>query len=239
MAEPRLRDLLRDRGRSPADLRAALGVSRSAVTAWLSGERPPRGNRLLPLARFLGVSIDDVRAALLETARRRRAGEAKGHGARAPARILEADRASLRELVENAGWRPAALAEELGVSPATMSAWLGGRSSPRGHRLRDLAERLGVSVPVVRSAIAGSATPTRACRMSLRELLEERGVRPRHLAQSVRVSRASVANWTIGSHRPRGAALSALADALGVSMDLVRSALAETARRRESGEPQS
>lgn len=43
------------------------------------------------------------------------------------------------------GMRPATLAAKLGVSRATLHAWMHGRSSPRGERLLDICTGLGLS----------------------------------------------------------------------------------------------
>lgn len=57
---PRLRALRRDRDTTLADLSAETGISVSTLSRLESGERRPTLERLLPLARAYGVTLDEL-----------------------------------------------------------------------------------------------------------------------------------------------------------------------------------
>lgn len=51
---------LRRAGISQADLGKAVGVSRAAVNAWVSGDTIPRAAHLIRIAKILDCSVDDL-----------------------------------------------------------------------------------------------------------------------------------------------------------------------------------
>ncbi len=58
-----IRDLRESAGLTQGELAAELGVDRSAVTKWETGEAMPRASLLPKLAEVLHCSIDDLYAA--------------------------------------------------------------------------------------------------------------------------------------------------------------------------------
>lgn len=47
-------------GFAGAELASVLGVTRGTVSHWLCGRSMPRGQRLVSIAKILGVSVDDL-----------------------------------------------------------------------------------------------------------------------------------------------------------------------------------
>lgn len=62
---------------------------------------------------------------------------------------------SLSELIRLRDIRKQALAETVGVTPSTLSLWLGGAATPSAEMLVKLADELGVSL----DRLIGRATP--------------------------------------------------------------------------------
>lgn len=72
---------------------------------------------------------------------------------------------------------------------------------------------------------------------TLRQLAEDAGMGPNELADALGVNRSAVGFWMRGDTSPRSNKLRPIADALGVTVDDIRSALAEVQRRKDAGEP--
>ncbi|MCR5309803.1 MAG: helix-turn-helix domain-containing protein [Lachnospiraceae bacterium] len=56
----RIRDLLREKGISQKQLAELTGVTESAVSHYISGDRVPRGNNLIKIAEALGTTVDVI-----------------------------------------------------------------------------------------------------------------------------------------------------------------------------------
>jgi len=65
----------------------------------------------------------------------------------------------------------------------------------------------------------------------LRTVLEDLGMARRNLAETLKISLPAVDHWVAGRHRPPAHRLLALADAVGLTTDELRTVLANTARR--------
>jgi transcriptional regulator with XRE-family HTH domain len=55
-----LRDLREERGLSPVELAADLGVALATIYNWETGKSEPRASMLREIADVLGVSMDDI-----------------------------------------------------------------------------------------------------------------------------------------------------------------------------------
>lgn len=65
-----LRTILEDLGMERKKLAKRLGVSLPGLDHWIAGRHRPPMQRILPLARALGLTTDQLRAVLENTARR-------------------------------------------------------------------------------------------------------------------------------------------------------------------------
>ena len=56
----RLREIRRNANLDQESLAQRLGIDRSTVSKWETGEAMPRADKLVPLARELGCTVDDL-----------------------------------------------------------------------------------------------------------------------------------------------------------------------------------
>lgn len=107
----KVRELLKDRKLSQADLAEALGTNQQQVSRWLEGNNPPKWDYLLRMARFFDVTTDYL----------------LGHEVAHPAPALPEDEAAILRLYRNLKSR-GAIDESLathGIALATKGIFVG------------------------------------------------------------------------------------------------------------------
>lgn len=70
-----LSDLFAATGETISDLSEVNGLSRASIHRWIAGKTTPHRFQHPAIAKALGVTEDEVRAAIAETKRRKEAGE--------------------------------------------------------------------------------------------------------------------------------------------------------------------
>ena len=56
----KLKELLESKGVTPYRMAIDLGFSQSTVSEWLSGEYKPKADKLLLIARYFGVPVEEL-----------------------------------------------------------------------------------------------------------------------------------------------------------------------------------
>jgi transcriptional regulator with XRE-family HTH domain len=129
----RIRTLLRRRGLTQVALADAAGIAAPTLAHYLAGRSAPSAEVASRMARFLGVTVEDLGL---------RPQRARGPRAR-PGRI---NRRVARRALEQLGLTAAALSRKLGVSKQAVSGYLSGAAVPRAPLLRKMARTLGIEL---------------------------------------------------------------------------------------------
>lgn len=201
-----LRRERRERAMSQAAAAEAIGVAQGTYAGWETGRAAPERSLWPRVARFLGLSVDEV-AHMAATPLRPPSSEALSP----LGRLMAERRAEL-------GLSRGALAGVLGVSPRTVGAWERGEKTPRSARLRRLASVLGVDPGAVAAAVSAEPAAPPLAALIERERLA-RGLSVEQLAAEAAVAPSTLARWASGRHRPTPSALRRLARALDLDAE--------------------
>jgi transcriptional regulator with XRE-family HTH domain len=153
---------LRAAGWTGADLAEALGVRRMSVSYWATGVFTPRPNMVEGIAAFLGISSEDVRAALARD----------GADTAEPIPVVVTPYTPparpfarwLRERLAERGWSRDVFGRRAGVDGTTVDHWRGGRKVPSPAHVAAIAAALGVEEALVGALAHGDNTAHRVAR---------------------------------------------------------------------------
>lgn len=202
------------RGLISTQLARRVHVSLSCLSRWESGERTPDARACQSLAAALGISYEEVVAAI--------DGSAVYESAAVP---------GLRTLRLAAGMTLTAAATALSVSTAVLSRWEQGRTAPQ-ERLPAIMAIFGPGVQLERPLGALPVAPRP--RSPLRRLRDQQGLPVSVVAARVGVEPTTVWAWERGARRPEWATARRLARVLGVPPAAVFDAVGLAPPRRVS-----
>ena len=170
-------------GISIGDLADILGVGRSLVSNWENGKAVPHSGRLKRLSEWFAEDI--------------------------PNGLVKRDESisgRLRKRRLEWGVTQLELAERLGVSESTVSAWEAGRTLPKYSRLKLINGWFAEEIPADRNRpfdIGDLAEGIRNARL-------ERGMTLTELGRHLKVDRTTLAQWERGSNIPKRSNLPSL-----------------------------
>ncbi|MDO5532305.1 helix-turn-helix domain-containing protein, partial [Sutterella sp.] len=230
--------LLEERGLTPGDVDARLGLLPGLCALWLKGVLRPSGRRIGELAELLGTTrgqLLDGRAENTPATKRRRL---RGPGATLPER--QAAAAALRELMKVRGFSAPALARRLALPRRLVESWLRARKPVDPGCAAALAEALDVTPEelVGRGIIAALPDAARRPEASpvepalekkmravlarsadrLLELAAERSVPVTSLSHSLGIPYATILAWVRRTALPDTATIAKAAARFGVSV---------------------
>ncbi len=144
----RIRALLKELGKTQRELARAIGLTEAAVSRHCSGIDAPDVETKDRMAKFLGVTVEDLRV---------REQHKTGPNT-IPARL---DRLAFEKALERKGISAAELARQVGLTRQSISLSLAGRSLPRPATLRRLARILDVDPNelIIADASVSEVTP--------------------------------------------------------------------------------
>lgn len=139
------------------------------------------------------------------------------------------------------------IAEKVGASPASVSCWVNGRSTPQGEYLERLADALNVtpiwlingsedesemSADEIAGLLRDVAWRTKEQKYDVAARIKERmhklEISEKALAEFASVSRTTLRSWLKGATEPRGASLDMVAHALDTTSEWLRNGVSGT-----------
>ncbi len=184
------------------ELADLLEVSPATVTSWETGKSRPRQSNLAQIVTLREMDQAEVDEAL---------GREPAPEAMKPEQ--------LKRLRKKHDLIQAELAALIGVSPASITSWESGKTSPSRENRRAIANvaamaRAEVDLALNRHEEGGKGRPkTREPELSpeeIRSLRDSLGLSQRALAEKIGVSPNSISNWETGSTEPRKSSIARL-----------------------------
>lgn len=206
---PRLAQRLREeraaRGIAQELAARLLGVAQPTYAGWEVGRAGPAAQFIPSIAAFLGEPVGHV-ATLIDSPFVVDTSSLSAMG-----KVIGGRREALRLTRE-------ALAQLLGVSVVTITAWELGHRVPRPRQLARLASALKTSVEWLESALPKPDAHLSGLGRLVRSRQLHLGLRQGDIADRAGIDRATMSRWVRGHHVPQAGGLQRLADVLEVPL---------------------
>ncbi len=177
----RLKALRKEKDLTQAEMAELLDVSPNTVSGWEAGRTTPSGDNLQRIKELAETSGAAVREAV---------GKEQFNGS------------GLRQWRENLGLSRAVVADELGVSYASVQNWESGDTTPRGENRRKVEQLMEKSADELADAGAQEDDGGGFDGERLTKLKQELDISQGQLAELLDVSNATVWSWETGRTTP-------------------------------------
>ena len=234
----KIKNLRLARNITQGKLAKKLGVSKSQIRLWESGQSIPNINQINELVRLFKVPQSYLKQIqeeeyLLSMVKRESSNKYKGENNMSELKVVELTGETfgtrLRKIREVKGFERRNLSKELKVSYGTLGNWEKGVSTPSTKELIKIAKALNVSACQLLGAEPvrvdysvkeeGMAIDTFASRIKLAR--RQKGIKQGQLADSLKVSSQSISAWEEGRTSPNIEALMKISDLLEAPLEFL------------------